>query len=59
MKIVLFFDCDEWKSCASMRFICAARIEEKEKVLKQIQNARDYTAEEMERYIYIEETELL
>ena len=59
MTIYIIYDCDEWKSRASMRFICAARKEALKEALNQIKDAREYTDEEMKTYIFIDTTELL
>lgn len=59
MTIYIIYDCDEWKSRSSMRFICATGEEHKEIALDQIKDARGYTDDEMKTFIFIEETKLL
>lgn len=55
-KIVIFYDCDEFKSKSSLRFICACDFENEDYYYRAIQQNRNYTDDEMEKYIYCEIT---
>ena len=55
-EIVIFYDCDEYNSRDSMRFICCCDIEKEDETYRAIQQDRNYTDEEMEKYIYCETT---
>lgn len=58
-KIInVVFDCDQWKSTASLRFICACTDDCLGDVLANIKADHDYTDEDMGTYIHIERTTL-
>ena len=56
--ICIIYDCDEWKTRGSMRFICACDPEFLPEFLEEIRLEREYTDDEMTKYIFIEETTL-
>jgi len=58
MKVFVIFDCDEWKSRDSLRLICVCDAENLENMLRAIQRDHEYTDEDMEKYIYVEERQL-
>lgn len=52
--IFVIFDCDQWKSWCSMRFIMVSDEDNLERNLAVIKKKREYSDEDMETYIYIE-----
>lgn len=58
MTIYIIFDCDEWKSRDSMRFLATADEKNLDSILATIQKDHEYSREEMETYIHVLETTL-
>jgi hypothetical protein len=58
MTIYIIFDCNQWKSRDSMRFLATADEKNLDSILATIQRDKEYTPQDMETYIYIEETTL-
>lgn len=58
MDLYVFFDCNEWKEYSSFRFICVVDHDHYMDAYEKIKKERGYSDEEMETFIYIEETTL-
>lgn len=54
-KVIAIFDCDEWKSTDSLRLIMISDEEHLKENLKKIKKDHEYSKEDMETYIYMEE----
>jgi hypothetical protein len=52
------YDCDEWKSRESMRLIMVSDEEHFRYNMHNIQADHEYTDEEMDKYIFVEEMEI-
>lgn len=57
-KVYIIFDCDEWKSRNSMRLIMVSDTEHLKDNLSDIKFNKNYTDEDMETYIFIQEAEI-
>ena len=55
-KIYVLFHCDAWQSYESMRFIGVVTETFLDKTLRKIKKECGYSEEDMEKYIYVEET---
>lgn len=53
--VFVIFDCDEWKSKDSMRLLMVSSEEKLDSNLATIKADHEYTDEDMEKYIYVEE----
>lgn len=56
MTVYVIFHCDQWQSYESMRLIGTATDSNLVEVLNAIQKKLKYSDEDMETYIYVEET---
>lgn len=57
-KVYCIFDCDAWKSKSSMSLLCVCEADKLEAIMRKIQADHEYTDEDMEAYIYVEEMKL-
>lgn len=58
MDLFLIYDCDEWKSLSSLRLIMVSDAKMLESNLATIKRERNYTDDDMEIYIFVEEMTL-
>ena len=58
MKVYIVYDCDEWKTKDSFRFLAVCDRAHLDTMLEAIKADHEYTDDEMKTYIYIEETTL-
>ena len=56
MWVYVIFHCDQWQSYESMRLIGVATKSSLNRVLRAIQKKLKYSDEDMETYIYVQET---
>lgn len=58
MQVLVWFDCDEWKSYSSCRLIGVCDKKQRNKFYDMIKESHNYNDEDMELYICVEEREL-
>ena len=58
MKVYCIFDCDQWKTRSSFSLICVCDEGHLQDMLHAIQLDHDYTDEDMQTYICIEDMKL-
>ena len=52
--VIVIYSCDEWKTYSSMRIIMISDLEHLTENLNKIKTAYNYSADDMEKYIYTE-----
>lgn len=58
MDLFVIYDCDKWKSRSSLRLIMVSDAKTLESNLATIKRDRNYTDDDMETYIFVEEVTL-